>query len=1056
MIGPELVEETTDKVVVIKDRLKAARDRQKSYTDKRRKPLEFQILERIGPVAYRLRLPKELSSVHDAFHVSNLKRCLADANLHVPLDEIKVNKTLRFVEESLEIMDREVKTLKRSKIPIVKVRWISKRGPEFTWEREGHMRAKDEIPKRTSRVMRGLDINIGNILFSDLVVKLTTGKKGKDPNICYTRYLSLIMENLMDDAYKNENLKTTKLHQIIASFCKASTASEVPLTSHMLKVAKISQQPEKTLILPFRGVNADSTNDKSLFETAVQHGAQPKAPTGKKSRKKKIPSSSEPKTSNVHGKIIEDEVEDPLATDSGIMSLGNITFNELYRNDANRDVEESPFDIKSEISVSFMDHDMTGADSNLESMPNDDIESASGFEADDDEDDNFENKSELSKTNEAAADNMISLENLNEAAADNVIDELSKTASGFEAELVDMDSSQDANLNASDDKLSETDPLGHLQTPISSLTAKVNNLKSSLSQRVADKIKVSMPRIVADAFEDRIPTLLSNTLKNILTGLLQDSIKKALPKFDKRVKKTLRAEVPKIILKPQNKEFNALNIIKNLAPASTKVAAKGEKESQKQSNPAEDVPSPAHEEQVVNDSTNTKAPSLVQEEQESSVSNVRHSQLMDDFDKLAAKEEESLESVYERLTTLVNIMYRNNVPSKAKKAAKNHDLLALFAHSNASSSPSHANSSYSPQPYYVTHPSSVVDYEDEYQGELQGDSQEDKLTTSMMLLARAITQKFSTPTNNHLRYGGNGNRNARRQNKNQAFNAGHYIRDFQKPRVRDATYFREQMLLSMKDEAESNLKDKENDIMLDNSYGNEILEELTAAVIMMARIQLANDNANSEPSYDAEAVSEVNASNKVHKQVNHAKRKTIIHTSDDDQIDSNIIFDDPYVENNGGTSEHDSNAHDISNLYQFSTAGEGLISIEEAKVRWRKSRGEKKACMKRKRIVKVIHEVFVKENIVVDGMHRNLIPPIRVVGSPGLMIVEPEAEVILSVEDSLSAKPQRAMKDSLSAKPQRATSDVFKSKTLSRNSKDYLKTYSSAGMDINWYVEGIR
>ncbi|GJY01421.1 putative reverse transcriptase domain-containing protein [Tanacetum coccineum] len=175
LIRPELVQEKIDKVVMIRDRLKAARDRQKSYTDNRRKPLEFQvgdhvmlkvspwkgvvrfgkkgklaprfvgpfeILKRIGPVAYRLRLPEELSSVHDTFHVSNLKKCLADANLHVPLDDIKVDKTLHFVEEPLEIVDREVKTLKCSKIPIVKVRWNSKRGSEFTWEREDHMKAK--------------------------------------------------------------------------------------------------------------------------------------------------------------------------------------------------------------------------------------------------------------------------------------------------------------------------------------------------------------------------------------------------------------------------------------------------------------------------------------------------------------------------------------------------------------------------------------------------------------------------------------------------------------------------------------------------------------------------------------------------------------------------------------------------------------------------------------------------------------------------------------------------------------------------------------------------
>ncbi|GJS91199.1 putative reverse transcriptase domain-containing protein [Tanacetum coccineum] len=102
----------------------------------------FEILERIGLVAYRLRLPEELISVHDTFHVSNLKKCLADANLHVTLDKIKVDKTLRFFEEPIEIMDHEIKSLKRSKISLMKVRWNSKRGPEFTWEREDYMKSK--------------------------------------------------------------------------------------------------------------------------------------------------------------------------------------------------------------------------------------------------------------------------------------------------------------------------------------------------------------------------------------------------------------------------------------------------------------------------------------------------------------------------------------------------------------------------------------------------------------------------------------------------------------------------------------------------------------------------------------------------------------------------------------------------------------------------------------------------------------------------------------------------------------------------------------------------
>ncbi|GJZ60590.1 putative reverse transcriptase domain-containing protein [Tanacetum coccineum] len=147
LIRPELVLEMTDKVVLIKEKLKAARDRQKSYADKRRKPLEFEvgpfeILKRIGLVDYRLRLPEELSGVHDTFHVSNLKKCLADANLHVLLDEIKVDKTLHFVEEPVEIMDREIKKLKRKKNALVKVRWNSKCGPEFTWEDEDQMRIK--------------------------------------------------------------------------------------------------------------------------------------------------------------------------------------------------------------------------------------------------------------------------------------------------------------------------------------------------------------------------------------------------------------------------------------------------------------------------------------------------------------------------------------------------------------------------------------------------------------------------------------------------------------------------------------------------------------------------------------------------------------------------------------------------------------------------------------------------------------------------------------------------------------------------------------------------
>ncbi|GJZ67461.1 putative reverse transcriptase domain-containing protein [Tanacetum coccineum] len=126
LIRPEIVKETTDKI-------------RQAFTEICK---TFEVVERVGPVAYRLRLPQELVGIHDMFHVSNLKKCLADVNLHVPLEEIRINDKLRFVEEPIEIMDREVKKLKRSWNPIVKVCWNSRRGPKFTWEREDEMKRK--------------------------------------------------------------------------------------------------------------------------------------------------------------------------------------------------------------------------------------------------------------------------------------------------------------------------------------------------------------------------------------------------------------------------------------------------------------------------------------------------------------------------------------------------------------------------------------------------------------------------------------------------------------------------------------------------------------------------------------------------------------------------------------------------------------------------------------------------------------------------------------------------------------------------------------------------
>ncbi|GJS40093.1 hypothetical protein Tco_0565136 [Tanacetum coccineum] len=154
LTGPELIREMTEKIVLIKNRLLTARSRQKSYADRRTKLLEFEVDDMVllkvsswkGAMPYTLELPEELKGIHSTFHVLNLKKCLAEGDIVVLINEIQLDDKLHVIEEPVEVIDREVKQLKQSQIPIVKVHWNSQRGPKFTWERVEQIKKKYAHP----------------------------------------------------------------------------------------------------------------------------------------------------------------------------------------------------------------------------------------------------------------------------------------------------------------------------------------------------------------------------------------------------------------------------------------------------------------------------------------------------------------------------------------------------------------------------------------------------------------------------------------------------------------------------------------------------------------------------------------------------------------------------------------------------------------------------------------------------------------------------------------------------------------------------------------------
>ncbi|GJR15009.1 hypothetical protein Tco_0797661 [Tanacetum coccineum] len=342
-----------------------------------------------------------------------------------------------------------------------------------------------------------------SILFNDLIPKLcASGKKGREKNICYVKYLSIIMEHLLGEDYPNDDIKPMKIYQITDATFKDSTLSEVPLTSHMRKVARL---PEKPLKQPSENTNIEATDDISLSGTSEHPASKPKAKTDKKYKKKLL------KKLN----LIE-------AVHSDLHSIGDVPLESLTK-----PADDNPYDTESEIKVikkfkQLEDYDMDAElnmskdpkpsnnlqdESDLESMPGDEIGSVSESEnLESDEDDTHSQNVELSKSEERDANNLI--------------DEL-------------------ADMNAFTDKPSLIDSLGQLQNEISNLNSKVQNLESSITKQVTDKL------------EELVPSLVATTLKETLLELISKSLKTAIPQ--------ITAETVDKILRPINKQFNAFN-----------------------------------------------------------------------------------------------------------------------------------------------------------------------------------------------------------------------------------------------------------------------------------------------------------------------------------------------------------------------------------------------------------------------------------------------------------------------------------------------------------------
>nr|GEU65803.1 retrovirus-related Pol polyprotein from transposon TNT 1-94 [Tanacetum cinerariifolium] len=277
---------------------------------------------------------------------------------------------------------------------------------------------------------------------------------------------------------RNNDLTLVKPHTITAASFQKSLASEVPLTSHMLKVAKLSEEPEQSLIPPSREVNADDTADKSLSRAFMQSVTQSKAPTDLKTKKKRIPPSSKPKSPSKVRVILPMKQVAETQHAEVTVDIADAT-KSLAVLDQN--VEEERKDarfVAMEEDKEAEEGDTSDSLSSRRSIPDDDLASITGFKTQD--------------------------------STDHVSKEGTET------------------LHAFADKPAQSDPLGHLHKELGLLHNTVNQLESSITKHVSDSIQANMHEIITNSLKEKLFSLLSYALKDTLPRLIKASIKSSI------------------------------------------------------------------------------------------------------------------------------------------------------------------------------------------------------------------------------------------------------------------------------------------------------------------------------------------------------------------------------------------------------------------------------------------------------------------------------------------------------------------------------------------------